>query len=148
MRHILIFCLALVFALPVQARGGVEDVSDPATDLVNAIRAQNGLPGLRAEERLAMAAATHAQDMIRKGFFGHTGSNGSSIGKRAQQQRYGPCVISENIAKGHPDLKQVLRAWMNSRGHRRNLLNAQVTDFALVRGRGDVWVMMLGRPGC
>ncbi len=148
MRHILIFCLALVCALPVQARSGVENVSDPATDLVNAIRAQNGLPGLRAEDRLAMAAATHAQDMIRKGFFGHTLSNGSTIGNRARQQSYGPCVISENIAKGHPDLKQVLRAWMNSRGHRRNILHADVVDFGLVRGGDNIWVMMLGRSGC
>ena len=148
MRSVLIFCLALFFAPPAQAVSKVENVSDPASAAVNAIRARHGLPALRSEARLSNAAAAHAADMIRKRFFSHTGSDGSSIGERARDQDYRFCMISENIAKGHPRMEQVLAAWMRSPGHRRNILHADARDFALVRGSGNVWVMMLGGAGC
>ena len=148
MHSVLIFCLSVFLAPVVQAQDRVENFDIPATAAVNAIRARHGLPALRPEDRLARAAAVHAADMRRKRYFSHTGSDGSTIGNRARRQGYGPCVIAENIAKGHPKLDQVLSAWMGSRGHRRNILNADVTDFALVRGSGNIWVMMLGRPGC
>ena len=149
MRIVLIFCLSVFLAPVVQAQGSVSKTSTHLpTAAVNAIRARHGLPSLRPEDRLARAAAAHATDMRRKRYFSHTGSDGSTIGNRARRQGYGPCVIAENIAKGHPKLDQVLTAWMGSRGHRRNILNADVTDFALVRGSGNIWVMMLGRPGC
>ena len=148
MRLVLIFCLALGFAPPVGASGNVENLSSAAMTQVNKIRARKGLAELRPDDKLTRAAGTHAQDMIRKRFFSHTGSDGSTIGTRARNQGYGPCVIAENIAKGHPRLDQVLSAWMGSRGHRRNILHADVTEFALVRGSGNVWVMVLGRSGC
>lgn len=148
MRLVLIFCLALGFAPPAGASGNVENVSGAAMARVNAIRAGKGLPVLRSDDKLTRAAGSHAKDMIRKRFFSHTGSDGSTVGRRARSQGYGPCVIAENIAKGHPRLSQVLSAWMGSRGHRRNILHAEVTEFALVRGSGNVWVMVLGRDGC
>ncbi len=148
MRFVLIVCLALGVAPPVGASGKVENVGDVAATQVNAIRARKGLPALRPDDKLTRAAETHARDMIRKSFFSHTGSDGSTIGNRARTHGYGPCVIAENIAKGHPRLDQVLAAWMGSRGHRRNILHADVTEFALVRGSGNVWVMVLGRDGC
>lgn len=148
MRFVLIFCLALGFAPPVGASGKVENVGDVAMAKVNAIRARKGLAALRPDDKLTSAAETHARDMIRRSFFSHTGSDGSTIGNRARTHGYGPCVIAENIAKGHPRLDQVLAAWMGSRGHRRNILHADVTEFALVRGSGNVWVMVLGRDGC
>lgn len=148
MRSILIFAIAVCFAPLVQAQGAIENLSGVATNAVNAIRAQHGLAALRADKKLTRASAVHAEDMVKKGFFSHTGSNGSTIGKRARKQRYKFCVISENIAKGQKDLDQVLASWMGSPGHRQNILNAEVTEFALVRGSGDIWVMMLGRSGC
>lgn len=148
MRFVLIFCLALGFAPPVGASSKVENVGDVAAAQVNAIRARKGLPALRPDDKLVRAAETHAKDMIRKRFFSHTGSDGSTIGNRARKQGFGSCVIAENIAKGHPTLDQVLAAWMKSKGHRRNILHPEVTEFALVRGSGDIWVMMLGKPGC
>ena len=149
MRLLLVLCLAFTLVTPpVSARGSTENVSAPAVAAVNKLRARHGRTALRAEPRLARAAASHADDMARKRFFSHTGSNGSTVGNRARAHEYGPCVIAENIAKGHPRLDLVLRDWMRSRGHRRNILNAEVTDFAIVRGRDNLWVMMLGRPGC
>ena len=148
MRAILVLCLSLVLASPALAKKTVQNVSDPASQAVNAIRAENGRAPLSPNKKLTRAAETHAKDMIRKGFFSHTGSNGSTIGARAKAQNYRYCVIAENIAKGHLGVDEVLTSWMGSKGHRQNILNAEVTEFALVRGQGDIWVMVLGRSGC
>ncbi len=148
MRILLIFCLTLLVAPPAMAKRAVENLSAPATAAVNAIRAEHGRAALRADDKLTRAAKAHARDMVRKGFFSHAGSDGSTTGARARAQNYGYCVIAENIAKGHLGLDEVLTSWMQSKGHRQNILNADVTEFALVRGRGDIWVMVLGASGC
>lgn len=148
MRAILVVCLSLAFASPALAKKTVQNLSDPAAQAVNAIRAEHGRAALNPNKKLTRAAEVHAKDMIRKGFFSHTGSDGSTIGTRVSAQNYGFCVIAENIAKGHLGVEEVLTSWMGSKGHRQNILNAEVTEFALVRGQGDIWVMVLGRSGC
>ncbi len=42
----------------------------------------------------------------------------------------------------------VIRAWMNSPGHRRNILNPKVTEFGVARAPGNYWVLVMARPGC
>ena len=148
MRAFFLLIIPLLFAQPAFAASAVENVSAPATAAVNEIRAQHGIAAIKPNRKLSRAAEIHTKDMIRKGFFSHTGSDGSTIGTRARSQKYRFCVISENIAQGHAGIEQVLGAWMTSPGHRRNLLNPEVTEFALVRGDGNIWVMMLGRSGC
>ncbi len=147
MRFILAICLALGCAAPLAAQG-VEDLAAAAGPQVNEIRTRNGLGPLSASAGLAQAAATHASDMQANGFFGHTGSNGSGLGDRARAAGYGFCFIAENISKGQGSLSQVLDSWMGSTGHRRNILSDGAQEFALVRAPGDIWVMVLGRPGC
>jgi len=147
MRLILSLCAAL-FAAPPATAQDVVDVSGAAKPAMTQIRAQAGLPALGRSDTLTQTAAVHARDMAQNGFFSHTGSNGSSIGDRARTARYGFCFIAENIAKGQGSLDQVMTGWMASEGHRRNILSPQASEFALVRGEGEIWVMVLGRPGC
>ncbi|UXX83288.1 CAP domain-containing protein [Roseovarius pelagicus] len=146
MQYALIFLLGLM-CLPASAQQ-VENLGPAALQQMNTIRATNGLGSVQVDKKLTEAATAHARDMAKKGFFSHTGSNGSSIGDRARKARYGFCFIAENIAKGHGSLTQVLTGWLNSPGHRANMLHVQVTEFGLVRGPGNHWVMVLGRPGC
>jgi len=147
MRFILAICLVLGWAAPLAAQG-VEDMSAAASAQVNDIRTRNGLAPLAASAGLTQAAAAHASDMQANGFFSHTGSNGSGIGDRARASGYGFCFIAENIAQGQGGLSQVIDGWMSSTGHRRNILSDGAQEFALVRAPGDIWVMVLGRPGC
>lgn len=146
MRLLLIVCLCL-WTAPAPAQG-IEDLGPAALPQMNTLRAQNGRAPLELDRKLTSAAAAHARDMAKKGFFSHTGSNGSSLGDRARKARYGFCFIAENIAKGQGRLDKVLNGWMNSPGHRKNMLSQQATEFGLVRGAGNHWVMVLGRPGC
>ncbi|HEY9038659.1 MAG TPA: CAP domain-containing protein [Roseovarius sp.] len=139
---------ALLFALCLSAAPALaQDMGAAAQGQTNTLRANAGLEPLRVSGALTRAAAGHARDMAQNGFFSHTGSNGSGIGDRARAAGYGFCFIAENIAQGQSSVDQVLSGWMASTGHRRNILSEGAREFALVR-EGDIWVMVLGRPGC
>lgn len=121
---------------------------DVARSSINALRADRGVPGLSYSLQLEAAARAHAEDMAQAGFFSHTGSDGSNLGERVRNTGYRWCNVAENIAKGQRDLKQVMQSWQASRGHRKNMLNRKMTEFALYQAPGHIWVMVLARPGC
>ncbi|MBT55084.1 MAG: serine protease [Mameliella sp.] len=116
--------------------------------MLNGLRAEAGLAPLSASSALEKAARRHARDMARRGFFAHSGSDGSDVMDRARRAGYRPCQIAENIAKGQRSVEEVVADWMTSPGHRRNMLNDGVRDYGMVRGDGNVWVLVLGRDGC
>ena len=123
--------------------------ADPlATQALNSYRADKGRAPLAYSDRLENAARAHAQDMAARGFFDHRGSDGSNVGQRVSRQGYGWCFVAENIAKGQRSMADVVQAWANSRGHRRNMLSRQAREFALVEAPGRIWVMVLAAPGC
>lgn len=140
MRYIFVFLAVwglLVTALPAEAQ--------QVRQLLKGLRAEQGLGPVSPSPRLEEAAMAHAMDMADGGFFGHSGSDGSSVGDRARAAGYGWCAIAENIAQGQGSL---MGAWANSEGHRRNMLLADVTDYGLVRAPGDIWVLVLGAERC
>lgn len=117
---------------------------------VNANRKSNGLPSLRYNARLGKAAMTHACDMSVNNFFGHKGSNGSQSQARVRAAGYRDCTVAENLAWGYPDPGQIIGGWMNSAGHRNNMLHPRVTEMgiAVTQGsKGPNWVLVLAR-GC
>ncbi|MCF2870001.1 CAP domain-containing protein [Octadecabacter sp. G9-8] len=113
--------------------------------LLNSERAAQGLGALSEDVNLSRAAQAHAQDMVTQGYFSHEGRNGSSFVQRAQAAGY-PCVAAENIANGQLSEAAVMTGWMNSSGHRRNILLPDATEFGIGRVN-NMWVLMLGR-GC
>ena len=121
---------------------------EQALDAVNALRAAAGRNALDYSERLEAIAAGHAADMARRRVMSHESADGSGPGERARARGYRFCRIAENVAQGQRSLSEVIYAWSNSRGHRRNLLDRRVTEMGLARAPGDFWVMVLARPGC
>lgn len=146
-RFLLIPLVCLTVSGPLHAQN-IQDVSTEARTWVNDARAQAGRVDLALSPALTDAAVAHARDLAQTGRFSHVGSNGSSVGHRVRRQGYGFCFVAENIAKGQGSLDAVLKGWMTSEGHRRNMLAKQARDFGLVRGPGDLWVMVLGASGC
>jgi len=140
--------LAVVLASPAPADVGIADLGAEAADWLNTARSRNGAPPVTVSPRLTRAAAAHAADMAGAGFFAHDGSDGGTVGDRVRRQGYGFCFVSENIARGQTSLSQVLHSWQESRPHLRNMLSRKATGFGLVRGPGNIWVMVLARPGC
>lgn len=144
MRSIPAFCVALMLGVTAAA---AQDMGAAARDQTNVLRAEAGQAPLAVSGVLTRAAEGHARDMAQNGFFSHTGSDGSGVGDRARAAGYGFCFIAENIASGQNSLDGALAAWMGSTEHRRNILSEGAREFALVRA-GNIWVMVLGQPGC
>ncbi|WP_306153288.1 CAP domain-containing protein [Roseovarius sp. MMSF_3281] len=147
MRFLTALTIAILLPMTAMAQS-VQDLGPSARDRINATRAEAGRDALSVNRKLTRAAAAHARDLAETGAFSHTGSNGSSVGDRVRRQGYGFCFVAENIAKGQGALEQVLSGWMASPGHRRNIRAEQAVEFGLVRGPGNLWVMVLGKPGC
>jgi uncharacterized protein YkwD len=111
--------------------------------LLNGQRADRGLPALSTNARLARAAEGHAADMVRHSYFAHEGRNGSDITDRIGATGYIPAdgrwVIGENLAWGTGALatpRSIVNAWMNSTGHRANVLHPAYREigFGIVVG--------------
>ena len=113
---------------------------------VNALRQQHRLPLLKLHPSLQKAADEQARLMAKKRKMSH--KVGWGHGFRARLKRAGyRGLAAENIALGQETLGQVLSAWMNSRGHRRNMLHPRMRFFGLAANRGGgrkFWAMVLG----
>ena len=99
------------------------DFAEQVVVLVNQERAANGCGPVTMESRLRAAAQGHSEDMALNDFFSHTGSDGSSPWDRIHAQGYQYSTAGENIAAGYSTPESVMDGWMNSPGHRANILN-------------------------
>jgi uncharacterized protein YkwD len=97
--------------------------------LLNAERRAHGLRPLHLNRRLGRAARRHARDMVRRRYFSHTSRSGASFVERIRRTGYlrsaHSWLVGENIAWGAgswASARAVMRAWMHSAGHRRNIL--------------------------
>lgn len=100
-------------------------------DLTNQFRAQNGVAPLRLNVELNAAALNHSTNMAVQDFFSHTGKDGSSAGDRMRQVGYVSNAWGENIAAGYTTPEQVVQGWINSTGHRANMLNSRFTELGV-----------------
>jgi uncharacterized protein YkwD len=100
-------------------------------DLTNAERAKEGLSALQLNPNLNLAAQNHSEDMALRDYFSHTGVNGSSSGDRATAAGYQFSSLGENIAAGYITPQEVVQGWMNSPGHRANIMNGNYREMGL-----------------
>lgn len=100
-------------------------------NLVNQERASAGCAPLSANDKLVTAARGHSDDMAQNDFFSHTGSDGSSAGDRISREGYSWSRWGENIAAGYTSPASVMNGWMNSSGHRANILNCAYTEIGI-----------------
>jgi uncharacterized protein YkwD len=100
-------------------------------ELTNAYRADHGLAELRLNRSLSAAAQEYSERMAREGFFDHRSPDGDMPGERIAEQGYRWQTWGENIAMGYRTASQVMRAWINSPGHRANLLNPRFDEIGL-----------------
>lgn len=98
--------------------------------LVNAERRSRGLRELVLNARLDQAAKLHARNMAKYRKMAHVIPESSlpTLTSRAQHVEYFYATIAENIALGYPDAEGVVKGWMDSPGHRRNILNPNVME--------------------
>lgn len=111
--------------------------------LVNVERAKVGLPALKNDWELARVAEHKSQDMATKKYFDH---NSPTYGSPfTMLKNYGISYRSagENIAQGQRSAAEVVNAWMNSSGHRANILNKNYTHIGVgYVSNGNYWTQM------
>jgi uncharacterized protein YkwD len=100
-------------------------------DETNFYRSQYGCPPLTLNQQLVSAAQGHSDDMALNDFFSHTGSDGSSPWQRINSTGYDYTQAAENIAAGHNTAQAVVQGWMNSDGHRANILNCALQELGV-----------------
>ncbi|MFD7301083.1 CAP domain-containing protein [Streptomyces pharetrae] len=98
--------------------------------LVNEERAKAGCRPLAANSALARLARDFSEDMAARGFFDHTDPSGATPWDRAEKAGISD-LGGENIARGQADAAAVMDAWMNSPGHRANILNCEFTTLGV-----------------
>lgn len=99
--------------------------------LTNLEREQNGVPPLRWHDQLAAAAEGHCIDMANQDYFDHTSLDGRSPWDRIRAEGYDFLAAGENIAAGYATPAEVMVGWMNSPGHRANILSADFNEMGV-----------------
>jgi uncharacterized protein YkwD len=119
-------------------------------DLVNSQRRAAGLRPLQPDNRLSAAAQTLANDLSETGRFSHQDSRGRTVGTRISEQGYNWRTAAENLAKGQRTPEEVVDGWLNSPGHRHNIMEPSVTNLGFGLSRSSdgqlVWVQVFGQP--
>lgn len=118
----------------------------------NDARMRNGLPALTANPRLMEAARLHAEQMAMHQRLDHTISEARypTMQTRLQAAGYAHANAAENIAWNQPNAQSAVTTWMNSSGHRSNILDPQLTEIGTAMARSSrgepYWIQVFGRP--
>lgn len=114
--------------------------------LTNAQRTKAGCKPLRMDSRLNKAAQRHSADMASAGYFSHNAPGGGNYKTREIAAGYSADKTGgENIARGQKDAKTVMRDWMGSPPHRRNILNCRFTTIGVgYVADGHYWTQNFG----
>ncbi|PJM98349.1 RNA polymerase [Streptomyces sp. CB01201] len=110
-------------------------------DLVNSERGKAGCSALTSNPKLYDAALKHSENMAAQNFFDHTDPSGAGPGERITAAGYQWSAYGENIARGQADAAAVMDSWMNSPGHRANILNCGFKEIGIGvhYGSGGPW---------
>ncbi|MFE3856853.1 CAP domain-containing protein [Streptomyces griseorubiginosus] len=122
--------------------------ADEVVVLTNRERARAGLPSLAVDHHLVGAAQAYSTDMAVRAFYSHTSPEGTQPWDRAAAAGSTRRSIGENIACGQRSAAEVVEGWMNSPGHRANILKPDFTHigvgFAGGGPAGTYWTQLFG----
>ncbi|MDV2999456.1 MAG: hypothetical protein N5P05_001062 [Chroococcopsis gigantea SAG 12.99] len=113
--------------------------------LTNGVRGQKNLKPLQVNCQLYEAAQKHTLDMLKAKKISHKGSDNSTLATRIQRVDYQYSVVGENVASGQRSASEVVKDWMNSAGHRKNILNPEFTEIG-VGYANNYWTQVFGKP--
>ncbi len=129
---------------PTRPPAATGTAQDQVVSLVNSFRADAGCDPVKVDDRLTAAAQGHAEDMSENDYFSHVSQDGRTFDQRIRDAGY-PSPGAENIARGAQTAEQVMQMWMDSDGHRRNILNCDLNAIGVGLDRdGFYWVQNFG----
>ena len=158
------FCLTTVICIlgvcsaslhserPRTGQPATASIAAQVVTLTNAERSDRGQTPLRANPQLMRAAQIHAEQMARAGKMAHDLPNTAypHTEDRLAAAHYRWGMYGENVAEGQSSAAHVVRNWMDSPGHRKNILNPAYTElgtgYAVDRAGRPYFVQVFGRP--
>jgi uncharacterized protein YkwD len=135
---------------PAPAPSGNTGYAGQVLSLTNAERAKVGCKALTANSKLTSAAQAHSADMAANNYFDHNSQDGKTPFDRMKDAGYSFSAAAENIAMGQLTPAAVMSAWMNSPGHKANILNCTYTQigvgYAKDKSGAPYWTQDFGKP--
>ncbi len=148
--------LASIFSR--REKAGAELVADDIIDATNKRRIEAGLPPLRANALLTATAVIKTEDMINLEYFEHASPSGVTVSDLGKKVGYDYLIMGENLALGNfENADDLLDAWMNSEGHRANIMSNLYQEIGVYAAKGtfegrEVWFAVqhfgTGRESC
>ena len=130
-------------SLEVSSENTVSDYEEEVVELVNEIRKEYDLSPLKLNTELSAVARTKSADMREKGYFSHTSPTYGSPFDMMKSFGIKYKTAGENIAMGYKTPQAVVDGWMNSKGHRANILNSSFTEIGVgYVENGNYWTQM------
>lgn len=125
---------------------GISQFESKVIELTNVQRSRNGLPALQADTKLSGVAREKSNDMQTKNYFSHTSPTYGSPFDMMRDFGITYTAAGENIAQGQRSPDEVVQAWMNSEGHRKNILSGNFTHIGVGYSQtGNYWTQMFIR---
>ncbi|WP_431308970.1 CAP domain-containing protein [Halalkalibacter lacteus] len=122
---------------------GISEVESKVIELTNQERRNNGLPDLQADAALSNVAREKSKDMQENNYFSHTSPTYGSPFDMMRDFDISYNSAGENIAQGQRSPEEVVQAWMNSEGHRANIMNGEYTHIGVgYNQNGNYWTQM------
>lgn len=136
--------------LEISASKSIKSLEDEVVKLVNAERSKRGLQTLKSNWEIARVARYKSQDMINKKYFSHTSPTFGSPFRMMESFEIKFSSAGENIACGQNTPAQVMKSWMDSPGHKANILSATYTTIGvgLAKNSSGVcyWTQLFTKP--
>ncbi|MDC3414445.1 SafA/ExsA family spore coat assembly protein [Aquibacillus sp. 3ASR75-11] len=121
----------------------LKSIEHKVIQLTNQERAKYGLPALKPDWELSRVARYKSEDIANKGYFSHTSPTYGSPFKMMRNFGIKYQSAAENLAQGQKTPKEVVKAWMGSSGHRKNILNKKFTHIGVgYAKKGNNWTQM------
>lgn len=148
-------CTTLPLPVPAPTPPAASDDARMAADVVdltNRERLRRGLRALVTNSSLVEAARLHAEQMAAHRELAHTihGARYPTMQSRLEAVGYAYSSAAENVAWNQRSAQEVMTTWMNSSGHRANILDAEVTEMGAAMARSSrgepYWIQVFGRP--
>jgi uncharacterized YkwD family protein len=128
----------------------IKAIEAQVVKLVNAQRTRRGFAALTQNYSLSNVARRKAQDMINKSYFSHYSPTYGSPFDMMKKYGFKFIAAGENIAMGQTTAQEVMNSWMNSPGHRANILSPNYTQIgvglAVDKNGRNYWVQMFIKP--
>ena len=132
------FFLLFILTPSSSAKNGGSITANELIFLTNQERTGRFLPALTADPKLTLAAQNKIQDIFKKQYFSHNAPDGKKFSDWVKEANYQYLIVGENLAMGFGDSQQIIEAWMQSPGHRKNILMTQYKNIGIAVAQGQL----------